>query len=140
MANLKQAIPFFMVTNIDRSMAFYVQQLGFEIKLDWKPAGRIEWCSLEREGVAIMLQEYRAGLRPEGKLGQGVTTCFNCTDALALYDEFLKKGLQPKEPFVGNNMWVVSLTDPDGYRLDFESATEVPEETTYTNWMANRIA
>lgn len=140
MANLKQAIPFFMVTNIDRSIAFYVQQLGFEIKLDWKPAGRIEWCSLEREGVAIMLQEYRAGLRPEGKLGQGVTICFICTDALALYDEFLKKGLQPAEPFVGNNMWVVSLTDPDGYRLDFESVTEVPEETTYTSWMANRTA
>lgn len=140
MANLKQAIPFFMVTNIDRSIGFYVQQLGFEIKLDWKPAGRIEWCSLEREGVAIMLQEYRAGLRPEGKLGQGVSICVICADALALYNEFLKKGLQPAEPFVGNNMWVVSLTDPDGYRLDFESVTEVPEETTYTHWMANRTA
>lgn len=87
-----------------------------------------------------MLQAYRAGLRPEGKLGQGVTVCFMCTDALALYDEFTKKGLMPAEPFVGNRMWVVSLTDPDGYRLDFESATEVPEETTYSIWMANRIA
>lgn len=87
-----------------------------------------------------MLQEYRTGLRPEGKLGQGVSICFMCIDALALYDEFMKKGLQPAEPFVGNNMWVVSLTDPDGYRLDFESTTEVPEETTYTSWMANWIA
>jgi hypothetical protein len=29
-------------------------------------------------------------------------------------------------------MWVTSLTDPDGYRLDFESRTDVPEETVYS--------
>jgi hypothetical protein len=28
-------------------------------------------------------------------------------------------------------MWVTSLKDPDGYRLDFESPTDVPEETVY---------
>jgi lactoylglutathione lyase len=26
-------------------------------------------------------------------------------------------------------MWVVALTDPDGYRLDFESPTEAQEES-----------
>jgi hypothetical protein len=30
---------------------------------------------------------------------------------------------------VGNGLWVVSLTDPDGYRLDFESPTDAPEGT-----------
>ena len=34
--------------------------------------------------------------------------------------------------FVGNNMWVAILTDPDGYKLDFESPTDVPEETVYS--------
>jgi len=29
-------------------------------------------------------------------------------------------------------MWVTSLTDPDGYRIDFESPTDVPEETVYS--------
>jgi hypothetical protein len=29
-------------------------------------------------------------------------------------------------------MWVTSLSDPDGYRLDFESDTDVPEETEYS--------
>ena len=29
-------------------------------------------------------------------------------------------------------MWVTSLTDPDGYRIDFESATDVPVETVYS--------
>ena len=41
-------------------------------------------------------------------------------------------GIGASRPFVGNNLWVTSLTDPDGYRLDFESPTDVPEETVYT--------
>ena len=35
-------------------------------------------------------------------------------------------------PFVGNNLWVTSFRDPDGYRIDFESPSDVPEETEYT--------
>jgi hypothetical protein len=45
----------------------------------------------------------------------------------------LSRGLNPSRPFVGNNLWVTSFTDPDGYRLDFESPTDVPEETVYSD-------
>jgi lactoylglutathione lyase len=41
----------------------------------------------------------------------------------------------PKEPFVGNQLWDVALSDPDGYRLHFESPTDVPEETRYSEWI-----
>ena len=42
------------------------------------------------------------------------------------------RGLQTKQkPFVGNHLWVVSFLDPDGFHIDFESPTEVPEETEY---------
>ncbi len=72
-ANLKQAVPFFMVTDIDRSLEFYVNGLGFQLKIDWRPKGRIEWCWLEREGVALMLQKYREGFLPKEKLGIGIS-------------------------------------------------------------------
>jgi hypothetical protein len=29
-------------------------------------------------------------------------------------------------------MWVTSLSDPDGYRIDFESDTDVPEGTQFS--------
>ena len=133
--NLKQAVPFFMVTSIDRSLDFYVKGLGFEIKMDWRPEGKIEWCWLEREGVVIMLQEYREGFKPNEKLGQGVSVFIVCNDALALYKEFSQTGLSPQEPFVGNNLWVVNLKDPDGYNICFESPTDTPEETKYSEWI-----
>ena len=66
---------------------------------------------------------------PEAKLGVGVTTCFICSDALEIYRAVTGRGIQATRPFVGNNMWVTSLWDPDGYRLDFESPTDVPEDT-----------
>ena len=52
-----------------------------------------------------------------------------CDDAVGLYHEFLSRGISAQEPFVGNSMWVTRVVDPDGYPLDFESLTDVPEET-----------
>jgi hypothetical protein len=62
----------------------------------------------------------------------GVSVCFVCKDALAIYREATARGIEASRPFVGNGMWVTSLTDPDGYRIDFESKTDVPEETQYS--------
>ncbi len=131
MTNLRLAVPFFMVADMDASLRFYVDGLGFSKTREWTPRGAIEWCWVERDGVALMLQMYREGGRPTDTRGVGVSVCFQCDDALALYREFTGRGLTPKNPFVGNNLWVVALTDPDGYRIDFESPTDVPEETEY---------
>jgi hypothetical protein len=39
---------------------------------------------------------------------------------------------QVQRPFVGNQMWVTSVVNPDGYHLLFESPADAPEETEYT--------
>lgn len=135
-ANVKQAVPFFNVSDIEASLRFYVEGLGFVMTRQWAPEGRIRWCWLELGDVAVMLQEYwrdghRAGM-PEGPLGQGIAICFICADALAIYHDLISRGVTAQRPFVGNGLWVTSVTDPDGYHLDFESPTEVPEETIYS--------
>ena len=136
-ANVKQAVPFFNVTDIDASLRFYVEGLGFALKNQWTPEGRIRWCLLELGDVAVMLQEYwRDGQRggaPDGPLGQGVSICFMCADALAIYRDLIFRGVAAQRPYVGNGLWVTSVTDPDGYRLDFESPTEVAEDTVYSD-------
>ena len=127
--NLKQVVPFLHVTDMERSVRFYTEGVGFVMKNKWVPDGKLRWCWLARGGASIMLQEYLPGRRPDGVLGQGVSLCFQCEDAVALYREFRSRGIEAKEPFVGNSMWVTVLSDPDGYKLDFESVTDVPEET-----------
>jgi uncharacterized glyoxalase superfamily protein PhnB len=140
-ANVKQAVPFFGVTNMEESLRFYVDGLGFKMKRwwipdqadhqdDYKPDGRIRWCWLELGEAAIMLQEFLPERQPKEALGTGVNVCFQCEDSLALYREFKSRGIQTrKRPSVGNRLWVVPVIDPDGYRMEFSSATDAPEDT-----------
>ena len=135
--NVKQAVPFFGVTNMESSLRFYVDGLGFKMKNSWipdraedHPDGRIRWCWLELGDAAIMLQEFRPEGRPAQALGAGASVCFMCEDALALYRQFKSRGIQMRgRPYVGNRLWVVPVTDPDGYRMEFESPTDAPEES-----------
>jgi lactoylglutathione lyase len=129
--NVRQAVPFLMVTDMEASLRFYTGGLGFTMTKSWTPEGKIRWCWLEFGGAALMLQDYRPGRVPQEKRGVGVSVCFQCHDALALYRAFRASGLHPNRPFVGNNMWVTAITDPDGYNLDFESPTDAPEESLY---------
>ncbi len=129
--NVTQAVPFFGVANMEASLRFYVDGLGFTVTKTWEPDGTIRWCWLELGGAAIMLQQHLTFQLPASKPGEGVSICFQCRDAIALYLQFTANGLQPKTPFVGNAMWVTVITDPDGYKLDFESPTDAPEESVY---------
>ena len=129
--NVKQA-----VSNIEASARHYVDGLGFEMTRQWIDEGKLRWCWLQRGGAELMLQEFRTAghdsWTPTGKVGEGVSIYFICDDALAIYREISARGILVARPFVGNEMWVTSLSDPDGYRLAFESATDAPEEMEYT--------
>lgn len=146
--NVKQAVPFFGITNMEASLRFYIDGLGFKMKYRWIPDrpedqadGRIHWCWLELGEAAVMLQEFRKegehNIYLEGKisaipenLGAGMSVCFQCVDSLALYREFKSRGVAINQrPFVGNRLWCVNVVDPDGYKLWFNSPTDAPEES-----------
>jgi lactoylglutathione lyase len=134
--NVKQAVPFLWVSNIEESVRFYVDGCGFEITNQWKAEGKLRWCWLQHGGAALMLQEFwkeghHANL-PEVKVGVGVSICFICENAVTIYQEVTSRGIQASRPFVGNGMWTTSLSDPDGYIITFESHTDLPEETEFS--------
>jgi len=134
--NVKEAVPFFLVRDMEASLHFYVDGLGFKMTKQWVYDDKVRWCLLRRDGVGVMLQDLRkddgGSVSLEGQVGLGVSIMLVCDDALAIYREVTARGISASRPFVGNGMWVTSLRDPDGYRLDFESYTDVPEETEYS--------
>ncbi len=131
--NPLSAVPFFRVADIAASVAFYTGGLGFTITRRWAPGGLLRWCRLERAGTALMLQQFETSgpdaWVPASPVGVGVSICFVCADALALYRAFRAAGLNPSRPVVSNGMWLTALSDPDGYRLEFESPTDAAEGT-----------
>ena len=92
-ANVEQAVPFFRVSSMETSLRFYVDGLGFAMTKKWTPDGdgKVRWCWLEHGNAALMLQEYRKegpnSWTAESKVGVGVSICFTCRDALAIYKE-----------------------------------------------------
>jgi catechol 2,3-dioxygenase-like lactoylglutathione lyase family enzyme len=117
-ANVKQALPFFQVRDINASLRFYVDGLGFRMTSQW------------------MLQEFWSEGHhrnlPDGEVGVGVSIYFECADALELYRQFRSRGMDAKRPFVGNGLWNVGIKDLDGYNLSFGSPTDAPEESEYS--------
>jgi lactoylglutathione lyase len=101
--NVKQAVPFFLVKDMEKSLRYYLDGLGFVMKNKWTPDGKIRWCWLEIGEAALMLQE------------------------------FWREGPDANLPKDGNGMWVTEVMDPDGYKLFFESPTDAPEESEYTD-------
>jgi lactoylglutathione lyase len=131
-ADVQVGIALNMVTNMTRSLAFWIDGLGFARKNQWVVDGQVRWCRLERGTAAIMLQEM--GAAQAAKLagqtfGLGVQIYFQSADAVALYREFRARGIEVSEPQVGNGNWEIFLRDPDGYKVAFCSRTDVPEET-----------
>ena len=133
---VKDVVPFFAVADIQASVRYYVEGLGFEMRRQWTPEGKLRWCWLQHGGAALMLQEFRTEGRnswvPQGKVGEGVSLYFDCDDALAFYREVKARGIEANRPCVGNGLWVTTLHDPDGYKIHFESPADAPEETVYS--------
>ena len=136
--NVNQVVPFLYVTDIDRSLRFYLDGLGFALQNKWIVDGKIRWCWLELGGAALMIQEYSKTRTPTTKLGEGVSLCFQCQDAIALYHYFQSRSINASEPQVGNSLWDTFLKDPDGYHLHFASPTDVPEDTKLSEWQPLR--
>src|SRR5262249_37052462 len=105
------------------------------MKNNWVDGGKLRWCWLVLGDAALMLQEFWTEgpdrNATDDKLGVGVSIYFICEDALQLYREFRTRGIDAQRPFVGNAMWVAGVTDPDGYKLFFESPTSEAEETIF---------
>jgi hypothetical protein len=131
--NVKEVVPFLHVSSMELSVRFYLDGIGFTMKYKWVVEGKLRWCWLSLGGASLMLQEFpkegHDSWVPVGKVGEGVSLYFTCEDAIAIYKELKSRAIQASEPQVGNAMWVTGLSDPDGHRLFFESATDTPEDT-----------
>ncbi|MGO8800030.1 MAG: bleomycin resistance protein [Roseiarcus sp.] len=130
---MNRLIPEFDVTDLERSLAFYVERIGFRI-LYQRPEERFAFLELER--AELMLEEAagpgrRLRTAPlERPFGRGVNLQIEVADVAALHERVRRGGFDLLIPMeerwyrrddaeLGAKQFAVA--DPDGYVLRFFS-------------------
>src|SRR5262249_9513868 len=96
--NVQQTVPLLNVANLQESLRFYVDGLGFEVKRKWESDGRLYWCWLQHGGASLMLQQPPTdgpdSWKPGGVVGEGISICFQCQDAIAIHRQMLNRNFE----------------------------------------------
>jgi len=122
--NLASIRPNFIVKDLQTSITYYRERLGFQLDFQGPDDGPF-WAGVSRDGIGIMLKAVAPDVLP----------CPNHTrhewappdaniysmDPDALFDEFSRRGASfvKKLSFVEKGLWGFAITDADGYVLVF---------------------
>lgn len=108
-AHLGGSIPIFRIRNLEASISYYVEQLGF--KVDWRTDG---FASVSRDRASIMLCE-------GGQGHSGTWIWIGASDVDALYEELGQRGAKLRQPPT-NYPWgsrECHIIDPDDHVIRF---------------------
>ena len=122
--NLASISPFFIVKDLQTSIAYYRERLGFQLDFQG-PEGDVYYAGVSRDGIGIMLKAILPDVLP----------CPNHTrhewarwdayiytlDPAALFDEFSRRGASFVKTlsFIDDGLWGFEIADADGYVLAF---------------------
>ena len=122
--NLVSISPFFIVKDLQTSIAYYVERVGFQLDFTG-PADDPYYAGVSRDGIGIMLKAILPDVLP----------CPNHTrhewarwdayiytrDPDALYEEFSQRGVSFVKPlsFIDDGLWGFEISDADGYVIAF---------------------
>jgi uncharacterized glyoxalase superfamily protein PhnB len=121
MAKLERATPILRVADVEASIAYYRDRLGFETGFTWGEPPT--FAGVRRDGVELFLCK-------EGQGNPGTWMSVWVDDVDALHDELLRRGAEIRQPPTTFDWGVreMNVGDPDGHRLRFSTATDAPPD------------
>lgn len=129
--------PILWVNNIERSVAYYREKLGFDLRMAMNgPDGAMVHASVSNGTVSLMLG-YKDGVPADpARSGGGAELYINTDDVDALYRQALNAGTAITNE-IADQYWgdrTFTVTDPDGYVLTFAQTVRafMPEEVGHT--------
>ena len=117
--NLVSISPFFIVKDLQASIAFYRERLGFQLDFDG-PEGDVYYAGVSRDGIGIMLKEILPDVPPYPNHTRHPWARWDAyiytLDPDTLFDEFRQRGVPfVKElSFIDEGLWGFEITDADG--------------------------
>ena len=122
---LRNVTPSFTATDLQRSIAFYRDVLGFVIGDEWREDGALAGCEIRAGAVMFMLgqDDFKKGRDRQKGLGARVW-CHTAQDLDRLAAEIKARGgvldQEPQDMPWGDRVFMI--TDPDGFKLTFVQA------------------
>jgi catechol 2,3-dioxygenase-like lactoylglutathione lyase family enzyme len=121
-AMIERMCPFFIVSSVDRSVAFYRDMLGFEAWHE-EPAGEPFFAIVGRDGAMLFIKAGEAEPLPNPRRDPAMRwdAYLSVPDPDALAAEFLERGTAFSSPLqdTHDRLRGFEINDPDGYVLFF---------------------
>lgn len=129
---IKGLAPMLQVFDMQASLAFYHDVLGFEVVEQAGPPDDLGWIWLRRDGIELMLNTaFEKPDRPPAPDADRVAAhldtvlYFGCPDVDAAYRHLRANGIPVAEPAVAPyGMKQLYVTDPDGFNVCFQWPVE----------------
>ncbi len=122
--NLMSISPFFIVRDLQASVAHYITRFGFQLDFQG-PAGDVYYARVSRDGIGILLKAIQPDVLPQPNHTRHEWARWDAylytLDPDPLYQEFKRRGASfVKElSFIDDGLWGFEVTDADGYVLAF---------------------
>ena len=122
--NLVSIRPFFIVKDLQASIAHYIERFGFQLDFDG-PQGDVYYGQVSRDAAAIMLKTIVPEVLPVPNHTRHEWARWDAyiytLNPDVLFEEFRQRGASfVKElSFIDDGLWGFEVTDADGYVLAF---------------------
>jgi len=122
---LRRISPSFTVADLQRSIAFYRDVLGFVIGDEWRHDGALQGCELHAGTITFILNQDDFAKGRDRQKGVGTRLyCDTAQDVDRLAAEIKARGgsldQDPQDTPWGQRIFMIS--DPDGFKLTFVQA------------------
>jgi catechol 2,3-dioxygenase-like lactoylglutathione lyase family enzyme len=117
---LSDASPSFTVNDVEKSLAWYRDVLGFAVEETWKDAGKVVGVTLRAGDVSFMIGQDDWKKGRDRKKGEGFRMfCMTKKDIDAIAERIEAKGGRLDKGPTDESWGVrdISLTDPDGFKI-----------------------
>ena len=122
--NLAAIRPSFIVKDLQTSITYYRERLGFQLDFQGPDEGPF-WAGVSRDGIGIMLKAVASDVPPIPNHTRHEwappDALIYSTDPDALFEEFSRRGATfvKRLSFVEEGLWGFTISDADGYVLVF---------------------
>ncbi len=122
--NLASINPFFIVEDLQASISYYLERLGFQLDFQG-PNEDPYYGRVSRDGIGIMLKAILPDVLPRPNRTRHEWARWDAyiyaLDPDALFDEFRQRGASfvTELSFIDEGVWGFEITDADGYVLAF---------------------